>query len=220
MTSIDKLIGDGNIFYVVSCMLSVESYKQKYTFWPEAAHDSEDDLLFWAENGHNFEVREVPGFSLSNAKWIVDPQNYYEAVWVRAGFKLYRDVLSWHAKTYGATDDSIKPLDADHVINQATIVKSKGEDAWIMLFPVTASSNRSFGAAIEKKLPIVSASGSLDFEALQLMKTHVFEKMKNKQEVDFALNTMSSLIMLENQAEKDALLKKAGDVYSKLRGWS
>lgn len=221
MTSLFERIGDDNIMYVVSCMLSIELYKKRYGCLPPAAMDSEIDLLFWAENMRNFKVQEITTHSSQDAVCIVDPDGYYEAVWVRAGYKEYRKVLVWHGKTYGATDSSITRLDADHVINRATVLNSFGEDGWMMLFPVTPASNRSFGSAIEKsKLNLIQQSGEISMPALHFMKTHVFEILRDAQGVEAAVKRMAELIMFDTEAEKEELLKKAGEAYLKLRGWT
>jgi hypothetical protein len=60
-------------------------------------------------------------------------------------------------------------LDADHVINKKSLVNMP--DAWVMLAPVIASSNRNFGRLVEKYAePFSPRVGSIDLDAATAFK--------------------------------------------------
>ncbi|MFR0713651.1 hypothetical protein ACLUS7_01200 [Enterobacterales bacterium BD_CKDN230030183-1A_HGKHYDSX7] len=60
-------------------------------------------------------------------------------------------------------------LDADHVINKQSLKDIP--DAWVMLAPVIASSNRGFGLAVEKyAVPFTAQRGSIGLDAVTAFK--------------------------------------------------
>lgn len=66
-------------------------------------------------------------------------------------------------KTFDST------LDADHVINKQSLKMLP--DAWVMLAPVIASSNRNFGRLVEKHaVPFSGRVGSIDLDAATAFK--------------------------------------------------
>jgi hypothetical protein len=81
-----------------------------------------------------------------------------EATWEKAEVHEHRLL-----KTFDST------LDADHVINKQSLKMMP--DAWVMLGPVIASSNRNFGRAVEKHaVPFTPRVGSIDLDAATAFK--------------------------------------------------
>jgi len=102
-------------------------------------------------------------------------QRYFNLSKINDYIDRHRQSLAEHQSAlagngdWGLVDRSLGVLDADHVINRASL--KSFPDAWVLLFPVPADANRGFGRKVERwRTAVLKGTKRVNLEPLQAFK--------------------------------------------------
>lgn len=179
---------------VMRARLDFSTYLEEFGSPPPVMFSDLVGLESWAYN-NNLEVNAVPGDRKGNFRHVTNDtvssykqQLVYSQLWVRASHPNYRSVFAaWHAKCDRIAIKQLSDLHADHVINRRRL-REFHPNAWVVLFPVPADANITFGSRIEKKLLSIDANQhSVYLEALYAFKLFTGHMPKTKVELEIAM---------------------------------
>ena len=225
----DKKLHEDILFSVISARLNIDGYRVLYRSFPPAFFGSIGRLREWtydmqARGGYPpVQIHEVPLDGIDQKYAVLlssEPGSavQYESVWVQAEWNGYREAMKSYMATQGVDGDGIKTVDADHVINRARVDGHK--DAWLMLMPVPLDVNRSYGSAVEKKLPPIppNCNGIGLIEPVTLLKAFSNSAIHSVGDLDDTLKKLFG--QMESDVSTEPQIRVARSEYCAVRGWS
>ncbi len=105
---------------------------------------------------HGLRIRTNQKKTIEISGWIRTKSGecWTHQLWVRRDNGGHRKAfVDLVASKYSLSKSDLKKIDVDHVVNKKRV---QHPEAWILLFPVPAGANQTFGSIVERWLPIVA----------------------------------------------------------------